>query len=150
MNTEPVKAETLIDATPTIVWNALTDNDEMKEWYFKLERFEPVVGFTFRFEGGNEHRTYWHICTITEVILQHKLVHTWQFEGYPGNSSVTWWLHDEGNKTRVQLTHEGLETFPADQPDFAKHNFEEGWKYIVESSLKHYAEGKAGTAQQPA
>ncbi len=56
------------NAAASKVWNAITDKDEMKIWYFDLEAFKP------------------------------------------------------------------------DNPDFALHNFEEGWAYIINASLKNYLE----------
>jgi len=49
-------------------------------------------------------------------------------------------LFAEGNKTRVKLTHTGLETFPASNADFAKGNFVQGWTHIIGTSLKEYLE----------
>jgi len=53
---------------------------------------------------------------------------------------VTFELFPEGSKTRVRLTHEGLETFPATNPDFDEKNFAEGWKHIIGTSLPGYVE----------
>ena len=36
------------------------------------------------------------------------------------------------------LTHEGLESFPKSNPDFAKENFAEGWTQILGKSLPDY------------
>jgi uncharacterized protein YndB with AHSA1/START domain len=54
---------------------------------------------------------------------------------------VSFDLFAEGSKTRVKLTHEGLETFPK-LPAFAKANFAAGWTEIVGTSLKNFVEGK--------
>jgi hypothetical protein len=51
---------------------------------------------------------------------------------------VTFELFDEAGKTRLKLTHEGLETFPASNPDFAKESFTEGWTHIIGKSLKEF------------
>ena len=59
-----------------------------------------------------------------------------------GKSVVSWILTEEDKQTRLMLLHEGLESFPADKPDFAKHNFKERWKYTIGSSLPKYLEGK--------
>ena len=75
-----------------------------------------------------------------EVINQKKLSYTWRYDGYEGDSLVTFELFKEGDKTRVKLTHEGLETFPASNNDFAPANFLEGWAYIISTSLKEYSE----------
>lgn len=53
---------------------------------------------------------------------------------------MTFELFEEGDKTRLKLTHEGLETFPADKPDFARESFAAGWTQIVGSSLKEFVE----------
>ncbi len=54
------------------------------------------------------------------------------------NSFVTFELFNQGNNTLLKLTHEGLETFPEDNRDFAKGNFVEGWNHIINTSLKEY------------
>ena len=123
------------------VWKAITNGDEMKLWYFDLPDFKPEVGYEFQFMGGPaEDRQYKHLCKIKEVITGRKLTHSWRYEGYKGNTLVTFELFDEGPKTRLKLTHEGLESFPSDNPDLAKANFAEGWTMIIGTSLKEYLE----------
>jgi len=125
----------------SLVWKAITDRDQMKLWYFDLPEFIPEVGCEFKFMGGPaEDRQYQHICKVTEVIPDQKIAYTWQYDGYPGNSLVTFELFEEGDQTRLRLTHEGLETFPAEQPDLAKENFVIGWNWIIGTSLKDYLE----------
>jgi uncharacterized protein YndB with AHSA1/START domain len=81
-----------------------------------------------------------HLCKITEVVIGKKLSYSWRYDGYEGNSFVTFELFPEGNKTRLKLTHKGLETFPINNPDFAKENFIDGWTYITGTSLKEFLE----------
>ncbi len=138
----PVVVERTYDAPIGKVWQAITDNVLMKKWYFELEEFRPEVGFEFRFYGGTEEKQYLHICRIVEVVRGRKLKHSWRYDGYEGNSFVTFELFEEGTKTRVKLTHEGLETFPKNNPDLARKNFLEGWAAIVGTSLKEFVETK--------
>jgi hypothetical protein len=63
------------------------------------------------------------------------LRYSWRYEGYEGISFVTFELFADGNNTKIRLTHEGLESFPASNPDFAKENFVEGWNYLIGTSL---------------
>ena len=79
-------------------------------------------------------------CEIVEVIPEKKLKHTWEYVSYKGMSYVTFELFPEGNNTRLKLTHEGLETFPADNTDLAKENFVKGWTEIIGKSLKEFLE----------
>jgi len=137
MSNEPFVIERTFDAPADKVWQAITDKNQMKQWYFDLAEFNPEVGFEFRFWGGTKNRQFLHICVITEVIPGKKLKHSWRYDGYEGESLVTFELFDEGDKTRLRLTHEGLETFPAD-PDFAKENFVAGWTHIIGTSLAEY------------
>lgn len=140
MKTEPFVIERSFNALAGKVWKALTDKNDMKQWYFDLTEFKPEVGFEFRFTGGKDGREYLHLCKITEVMPGKKLKHSWKYDGYEGISFVTFELFDEGDKTRLILTHEGLETFPQNNPDFAKENFNEGWNHIVNTSLKEFLE----------
>lgn len=133
--------ERVFDAKRSQVWRALTEKDLMKQWYFDLAEFRPEVGFVFEFTGGKEEGIqYLHRCEITEVVPEQKLVHTWTYVGYPGVSYVAFELFDEGDGTRLKLTHTGLDTFPADNSDFDPQNFAAGWTMIIGTSLKEFLE----------
>lgn len=134
----PLVIERTYNAPIEKVWEAITNKDEMKKWYFDLAEFKPEVDFEFQFEGGKGDRTYLHLCKITEVVDEKKLTHTWHYDGYEGNSFVTFELFAEDDKTRLKLTHAGLETFPANNSDFAKENFAAGWTQIIGKSLKEF------------
>lgn len=139
MNNEPFVIEQLYNAPVERVWSALTDNDKMRQWYFQLEEFKPEVGFEFTFNGGSKEKQYVHLCRITAVEPLKKLAYTWRYQDYPGNSEVTFELFPEGDKTRLRLTHTGLETFPSEK-DFARESFSKGWTYITGTSLKGFVE----------
>ncbi|MDC8004143.1 SRPBCC domain-containing protein [Aureisphaera galaxeae] len=125
-----------------LVWRALTEKELMTKWYFDVSDFKPEVGFKFHFEGGEKDKRYMHLCEVVEVIPHEKLKYTWQYEGYEGLSYVTFELSSSGEKTKLKLTHEGLETFVL--PDFSKESFTGGWKFLLHESLKEYLEnGKA-------
>lgn len=141
MNTEPFTIEQLYHSPVEKVWKAISNSDEMKKWYFDIPGFKPEVGFKFQFMGGpNENRQYLHLCKITEVEVNRKLVYSWRYDGYAGNTEVTFELFPEDGQTRLKLTHKGLETFPADNPDFSKENFTVGWIWIVGTALKEFLE----------
>ena len=137
---EAVVLERSFNAPVARVWKALTDADEMRIWYFDFKKFKPEVGFEFEFTVEHEGMKYHHLCKITEVIPQKKLAYTWRYEGYEGESLVTFELFADGDKTRLKLTHVGLETFPK-LPAFARENFVKGWTEIIGASLKDFVEG---------
>jgi uncharacterized protein YndB with AHSA1/START domain len=135
------RIERVFDAPIIDVWRAITEKELMKQWYFDLSEFKAELGFKFEVTGGEEGGTqYLHHFEITEVIPEKKLTHTWCFAGYEGISYLTYELVEQVKKTLLILTHSGLETFPADNPDFALHKFEEGWKHIINIALKDFLE----------
>ena len=140
MKQESFVIERIFDAPIKKVWEALTDTNEMKQWYFDIASFKPEVGFEFEFTAGSPEKSYLHKCKVTEVVAGKKLSYSWRYDGYPGNSVVTFELFEEGKKTRLKLTHEGIETFPNHLADFAKESFAKGWTHIIGISLKDFVE----------
>src|SRR5215216_3164192 len=150
MNTEETAADAIIlertlNAPVARVWKALTEIDQMREWYFDLIEFKPEVGFEFEFIVEHEGNSYHHLCRVIEVIPERKIAYTWRYKGEPGDSLVTFDLSPEGNKTRLKLTHTGIETFPK-TPAYARKNFEAGWTAILGSELKQFLERSEGKA----
>lgn len=140
-NNDPVIIERTFNVPAIKVWKAITNRDQMAKWYFDLKEFKPEVGFEFTFNGGPPGKVYIHLCKITEVEYCKKITYSWRYEGYEGISYVTFELFAGGeNQTRLKLTHTGLESFPASNPDLAKHNFVVGWTDIIGRSLKEYLE----------
>jgi uncharacterized protein YndB with AHSA1/START domain len=138
---EAVVIERTLNAPVSRVWSALTDVDQMRQWYFDLKEFRPTVGFEFEFLVEHEGNRYHHLCKVTEVVPQKKIAYTWRYKGELGNSLVTFELTPEGDKTRLKLTHAGTETFPK-TPAYARKNFETGWTQIVDSELRQFVEQK--------
>jgi len=137
----PIIKEVMINAPVEKVWKAITDKEDMQQWYFSLAEFRPEVGFQFTFTGGDENVQFVHICRITEVVPMKKLSYTWQYEVLPGAVSVvTFELFEEEGGTRVRLTHTGTEQFKTDNPMFARESFTAGWNEIIGSNLKAFAE----------
>ncbi|RYZ65957.1 MAG: SRPBCC domain-containing protein, partial [Proteobacteria bacterium] len=94
----PLQVEQTYDVPIATVWAALTNESQMRRWYFpQLVRFEPVVGFDFEFENdGSAYQKAWR---VTDVVEGTKLAHSWVYEGHPGDSEVTFELFDEGTRT---------------------------------------------------
>jgi len=138
-STEAVIVESTLNAPVTRVWQALTDVDQMRQWYFDLKEFKPEPGFEFEFVVEHEGNTYHHLCRVTDVIPEKKIAYTWRYKGKPGDSLVTFELFGEGKRTRLKLTHSGIETFPK-TPAYARKNFEAGWTEIIGSELKRFVE----------
>jgi len=141
MKNEPFVIERTLNAPVQKVWEAITDKEKMKQWYFDIADFKPELGAEFSFTGnGTEGQCYIHLCKITKIEPGKTLQYSWKYKDYPGNSVVTFELFQEGNATRIKLTHEGLETFPVENKDFAKESFIGGWTYLIGKSIKEFVE----------
>jgi len=135
----PFIIERVFDAPVALVWRAITTPADLSRWYFDLKNFKPEVGCEFQFVVEHEGNVHDHRCKIIEVIPQARIAYTWRFEGHEGNSRVTFELFAEGSKTRLRLTHAGLETF-AKIPSLPRKNFVRGWTWLIGSELKDFVE----------
>jgi uncharacterized protein YndB with AHSA1/START domain len=141
-NDEVVKIERTFNAPVERVWRAITDEDQMRQWYFPMiEHFKPEEGFETQFNVHHEGKDYLHIWKVKEVVPQKKISVEWKYGGYPGNSLVSFELFPQGDKTKLVLTHEDIETFiPEKYPELAKENFMEGWTRFMDEGLKEFLE----------
>jgi len=77
--TEAIIVERTFDAPVGRVWTALTDVNEMRQWYFDLKEFKAETGFEFEFVVEHEANIYHHLCKVTEVVPQKKIAYTWRY-----------------------------------------------------------------------
>src|SRR5690606_1922809 len=140
MNPGQVTFKQHLNTSKEEVWKAITDQEQIKHWYFDIKEFSPEVGFEFSFVGGSEEKPYLHLCRITEVETSKRIAYSWRYEGIAGITHVTFDLSPDAGGTRLKLTHEGLESFPSDNPDVSAENFAAGWQHIIGASLKNFLE----------
>jgi uncharacterized protein YndB with AHSA1/START domain len=143
MSKDPLVFERLLNAPVERVWQAITDPEAMKQWYFDLPGFKAETGYSFRFTGTGKDDScnYLHLCEVTEVVEGRKLSYSWRYDGYEGNSLVSFELFPEGDQTRIVLTHTGLESFRINNnPNLDPESFSEGWGYFIHTALKDFVE----------
>lgn len=118
------------------LWKAITELNQLRQWYFDLKEFKAEPGYEFSFPGqGQKGEKFVHLCKITEVVYPKKLQYSWQYQNYEAYSLVTFELFSKGKHSILKLTHAGLQSFPQSNPDFAFENFRSGWKEIISKSL---------------
>lgn len=140
-STEPIVVSQTIAAPIDRVWKAITDRDRMVRWFFReIAAFRPEVGFETRFTVKVEERSFVHFWKVTEVSSPRRISYGWRYEGYPGDSTVTWELSEVDGGTEVTLIHDGIHTFPQDSPEMTRESGTAGWRYFVQDSLKKYLE----------
>ncbi len=143
--TEPIVVTQTYPASAAEVWNAITRLDEMRQWFFdNIPEFKAETGFETKFNVKTPEREFMHLWKLTEVEPLKKITYRWRYENYPGEGHVTFDLTDQGRETLLTLTSTGMETFPAEIPEFTRESCLNGWKYFIEGRLKEYMEKKQG------
>ncbi len=122
------------------IWSAITDINEMKQWYFdQIPSFEAKLGFATEFVIYNEGRTFTHQWSVLDVKPNDTITYSWQYPEYPGRSQSKFSIVESDQGTSITLSCTGLETFPDDIPEFTRESCEGGWNYFL-NRLKDYCE----------
>ena len=138
METNPLIIKRIYNAPIEKVWDALTNKDQMKKWYFDVPDFKPETGCKFHFNAGGNGKTFLHLCEVTAVTPLERISYTWKYDNVPGESEVTFELSKQDKHTTLlTLTHTGLHSFPQNK-DFQATNFVKGWTYFTEEALPNF------------
>lgn len=138
---EPVVVTQEFPVAPHILWAAITQVDQMKQWYFaELVEFEPKVGFATQFTVECDGREFRHRWTVTKVEDGKMISYAWDYEGIPGKSEVHWRLDEAAEGTRLELTHQETEAFPPEDPLFTRESCLAGWEFFLADTLPEYLE----------
>jgi len=141
MANSDVHIQITLEAPLRKVWRAISDKDDMQQWYFELPEFIPAIGYTFSFSSGpSEQEQYLHLCEVTQAIPEQELAYSWRYDGYEGVSYVRFQLSESDGATLLSFSHTGLDSFPKNEPNLAAENFKAGWQSIITESLKAYVE----------
>jgi len=141
---EPIIIEQTFNTSIDSIWNAITKVDQMRGWFFEnIESFKPEVGFETQFSVQTQDRSFLHIWKLTEVVPMKKIIYNWKYGGYSGDSFVMFELFEQENRTKLRLTHEGIESFPKNIPEFSRESCIEGWNYFIRNRLKEFLEKNA-------
>lgn len=137
MSTAPLVLERIYNAPIGKVWAAISNLEHMKKWYFDLDEFKPEVGFEFKFFGDKKNSKYPTSAKVTIAQPNKVLAYTWSFDDYPAETTITWELFAEGDKTRLKLTHAGIEKIPGDAKEYKLESFNQGWTSFM-NKLENY------------
>ena len=134
----------VIDASPEVVFKAITDQNQLTNWFPEQAILETNVGGKMKFsfyknsKRGNQEcgrdRDYFHEGTISEFILNKKISYTWEDSYEPDfpRTVVTWELEKIDNgKTNLKLVHTGFKT------DEKAKQYDEGWSHFLNELIKY-------------
>lgn len=136
---EPIVINFTFNAPLAKVWNVLSDENELKKWYFPVENYKFETGSEFTFYESSDSKNYLHKARFLNIIPDQLIEYTWEHPNHSkGTSTVKWELEAEDEKTRLTLTHTGTESFADAGPAFTKANYEMGWNAIVGTMLRNH------------
>ncbi len=134
----PIIIERVIDATPQEAFELFTDPERLRRWQALSASVDLRVGGRYRLTvipGSVASGTY------TEIEPGRRVVYSWGWDEVdgvpPGGSTVEVDFEAVGDRTRVRLTHRGLEGDAA-----AGHL--EGWEHYFDRLGDAAASGSAG------
>lgn len=128
----------IFDVTPHDLWDAITNKDSLRKWYFTISDFSCEVGETFTFYDPSG--SYLHRCKVLESEKDSCFKHTWEHPNESkGTSIVTWKIIPlADHKTKLEFTHEGVESFYDAGKDFVPENFLAGWNELIQVNLRNF------------
>jgi uncharacterized protein YndB with AHSA1/START domain len=141
MVVEEIRKSIVVDASPEVVFKALTDEKELVQWMPRQAKMDARIGGEYEFKYQWADRGLESVLRgkILEMEKNRRLSYTWDAETpdhVPRISSaiVTWVLDPlPDGKTRVTLIHSGVDT------RFSK-DAEMGWNFFL-GRLQNYCKG---------
>lgn len=136
---EPVVVSQDFPCSASALWEAITDIDKMRHWYFdNIPDFKAEVGFKTQFDVDAGERIFRHHWEVVEVVPGRKIAYVWQFDGYPGTSISVFEVAGDEAGSRLTLSCPVTEDFPDDIPEFTRDSCLGGWNYFIGESLNAY------------
>ncbi|KAA3613776.1 MAG: SRPBCC domain-containing protein [Calditrichaeota bacterium] len=140
----PVVVEQTFNTSAEVVWKAITEVDQMRQWFFEnIPEFEPKVGFETQFNVNSGERNFLHLWKITAVEPQKLVTYNWKYQDYAGDSFVIFEIMEVNNQAKLKLTTQIIESFSQDIPEFKRESCVAGWTYFINKNLKEYIENLA-------
>jgi uncharacterized protein YndB with AHSA1/START domain len=98
-----VERETILEAEPERVWEALTDEELLSDWFAERARIDPWEGGEVEFDCDDGERR----GTVQRVEEERELAFTWSRDG-EGESLVTFTIEPVEYGTRLVVVERAL------------------------------------------
>ncbi len=145
MTENEIKKVIEIDASPDTVFSAISDTQELTQWFPDVATLELKVGGKFKLSFLKDSKNsrmkldmdFINEGKVLEIIQNKKLVHTWKwqvFSDFP-QTIVTWELEQVDNKTRLTLTHSGFTGKEEGPASLEEHN--KGWSFFLNGLISY-------------
>jgi uncharacterized protein YndB with AHSA1/START domain len=152
MNDLTIKQEIIIDASIEKVFRAITDADQLTQWFPDVTILEAKEGgdvqFTFLKDKSDKLEKHLHkldkdhhvVGKIMKIVPNKELSYTWKHKDIPDfpETIVSWQLEQlDENKTKLILTHTGFTD--KDKKEYNSHT--EGWSWFIRRLQNYVTKG---------
>src|SRR5579884_2329935 len=155
MVVDRIERDILIDAPQTVVWQVITEPDQIARWFVDAAQVDlrPGGAGTFVFHSRATHTRATVALVVESVDPPHRFAFRWAHppgaEPREGNSlHVEFTLQPEGDRTRLRLVERGFAALEQPEADrmrsFEEHNA--GW-HVHLGNLQAYAAHQAASPQ---
>ena len=126
-----IKKELVIDASPSRVYDAITDIKQLAKWFPDVVSLEPKIGgkIVFQFQTDSSNISNEIEGKIIKLEKDKCISYTWSHPDVPDFplTTVTWYIEKlESNKTKVVIVHSGF----VDEKTMSTYN--KRWLWITE------------------
>ncbi|WP_374029832.1 SRPBCC domain-containing protein [Bdellovibrio bacteriovorus] len=129
-----------VRATAAEIWGALTDSDELENWWSEDVKLEAKVGGAFREaweddEGGKQLAS----GKVISVTAKKSIIFSWREKDWPAGvqTQCAFLIEDQGKERTLTVKHEGWNSLPENKRGQLIKDFTVGWKYHLKE-LKAY------------
>ena len=148
-----IKKTIVINAPASVVFKALTDENDLIKWMPSEAKMDARIGgaYEFKYHWAERNVDSTTRGEILELIPNRKLSYTWdssrrteiETSSSPLQSSIVTWTLEElsKTKTRVTLTHRGIAREMSQDSD-------RGWTHFI-AQLARYSEEQASAGNMP-
>lgn len=129
-----------VRATAAEVWGALTDSDELENWWSEEVKLEARVGGQFReVWEDDEGKAQLASGKVTAVKPKQEITFSWREKDWPKDVTTlcTFLIKDDKNQRTITVRHSGWENLPESKQAMLVEDFSLGWKYHLKE-LKSY------------
>ena len=137
---ENVEFSITVKATVEEIWRALTDPDDLENWWSDEVVLEPKVGGKFREawedDAGNEQLASGKVLSLDP---KKSISFTWKEKSWDAEAvtQCTYTIENKGKTRSLTVTQTGWDSLPEKARAKAIKDFQLGWKYHMQE-LKAY------------
>lgn len=129
-----------VNVNTIVLWHALTDTDELENWWGDSVKIESKVGGKFQEKWEDDDgKAQMATGQVLKLKKNQEIVFSWKERSWPkeANTECSFFIEGKDEKSTLTVRHTGWETLPEDIRSSIMKDFKVGWTYHLKE-LKSY------------